>query len=329
MFSVVLFSIIVPVFNTQKYIQKCLESVFLNKNRDFEIIVIDDGSTDNSKEVCKQVKQKYPGFITLINQSNLGVSTARNKGIKEARGKYLIFLDSDDSLMPGALDRIELEENIDWYLFNYNSEDYLADSIQKNQIINIDSKIPFSEKALFPYRNIDGVPNGNYSTPWSKVFKRDIIINNNIKYPEAVKMGEDMLFNLQYLQYCRRIKLQKMKLYQQTLYRFDSAVNHKKSKNEQLENEKQYNTAMKRIWLKYGFNEKAPYLYYDKLIMNFVNDYINYKDSFLDENDVKFAVKQISSNKSVQYQAKLAKFILNSNKYITNFILECIRLIKS
>ncbi|MBT8850021.1 hypothetical protein BTH91_08910, partial [Lactobacillus delbrueckii subsp. bulgaricus] len=196
-----LYSIIIPVYNTQSYVKSCLESVFNNDTRDFEIIVVNDGSTDDSLRKCQQIQLKYPNYIKIIDQPNLGVSVARNKGIEAATGDYLIFLDSDDKLAPGSLDNANLEKNEDWHIFNYVSNDYLADAIKNDSVIEVNNAniIAISEKILYPYRNVAGVNNANYSTPWPKIFKREIIESNRLRYVKNCPMGEDMIFNLQYL----------------------------------------------------------------------------------------------------------------------------------
>lgn len=98
-FSMPLISVIIPIFNVEKYLDKCLESVFRQTYKDLEIILVDDGSTDNSGKMCDSYKRKYP-LITVIHKENGGLSDARNNGIKVAKGDYFAFLDSDDFLSP-------------------------------------------------------------------------------------------------------------------------------------------------------------------------------------------------------------------------------------
>ena len=92
------FSIIVPVYNTEKYLKRCLDSIKSQSFKDYEVIIVNDGSTDNSSDIIS----KYP--YKIINQENLGLSRARNNGVKEASGDYLIFLDSDDYIEKDLLE---------------------------------------------------------------------------------------------------------------------------------------------------------------------------------------------------------------------------------
>lgn len=326
---VMLYSIIIPVYNTQSYVKSCLESVFNNDTRDFEIIVVNDGSTDDSLRKCQQIQLKYPNYIKIIDQPNLGVSVARNEGIEAATGDYLIFLDSDDKLAPGSLDNANLEKNEDWHIFNYESNDYLADAIKNDSVIEVNNAniIAISEKILYPYRNVAGVNNANYSTPWPKIFKREIIESNKLRYVKNCHMGEDMIFNLQYLQYCKSIRLHCDKWYYQTLDRPDSATNHEKSEQEQLMNELTYNKALKKVWLEYQLNDQGQYLYYDKLITNFVNDYLNYGHSLLDFKDIRQGLSNVSKNSGMHEKSLLASLILE-HKRLSKMVLGFIRLFK-
>jgi len=101
----ILFSIIIPVYNVQAYIRDCIESILKQKCRDYEIILVDDGSTDESGKLCDEYAYKYQK-IQVIHQSNQGLSGARNTGIQNAKGKYLIYLDSDDMMAQNALSNL-------------------------------------------------------------------------------------------------------------------------------------------------------------------------------------------------------------------------------
>ncbi len=92
----IILSVIIPVYNVEKYLKRCLNSVLSQLSEDMEIIIIDDGSTDNSGKICEQYTKKYGSVINVIHQKNGGLSSARNTGIENARGEYLYFLDSDD-----------------------------------------------------------------------------------------------------------------------------------------------------------------------------------------------------------------------------------------
>ena len=98
------FSLIVPVYNVADYLQKCIDSILKNDCSDCEIILVDDGSTDGlSSEICDRNASAYPHLIRTIHQQNKGLGGARNTGIQQAKGEYLFFVDSDDTIAPNAL----------------------------------------------------------------------------------------------------------------------------------------------------------------------------------------------------------------------------------
>lgn len=93
------FSIIIPVYNVENYLEECIASILCQSCRDYECILVDDGSTDRSKEICDRFAEEYPDRLRVIHQANGGLSKARNTGISAASGEYLIFVDSDDKLL--------------------------------------------------------------------------------------------------------------------------------------------------------------------------------------------------------------------------------------
>ena len=126
--SELFFSIIIPVFNSQKYLKKCLSSVIDQKFDSYEILLIDDHSSDNSKRICKDFLIKNKNIIRFIsNQKNLGVGKSRNLGLRISKGKYIIFLDSDDYLMDKSL--INLKKNIE----RNNFPDVVINHISQNR----------------------------------------------------------------------------------------------------------------------------------------------------------------------------------------------------
>ena len=166
------FSIIIPVYNTQKYIQRCLESVFNQTYENYEVIVVNDGSTDNSEEEIKSYKN-----IKYIKQKNKGLSSARNIGVKKATGDYIIFLDSDDSIESNLLE--ELNNKI-------NNEDVVRYQLR---IVNSSNAIPYKEtsfslltgpEAFSKLCNYKYVENATLYA-----FKKDYWIRNNYSFPEG------------------------------------------------------------------------------------------------------------------------------------------------
>ena len=132
------FSIIIPVYNVEKYLKKCLTSIVQQNFNDYELILVDDGSTDMSGKICDEFEEKYNNII-VMHISNSGVSNARNKGLEIARGEYIWFVDSDDYVEPEALkilsEQLEMNPKIELLFFETNV--WKAEKDQKEKIIRI------------------------------------------------------------------------------------------------------------------------------------------------------------------------------------------------
>lgn len=157
-----LLSIIIPVYNTEKYLDRCLNSIIKNIKNKTEIILIDDGSTDSSSIICDKYKNKY-NFIKVIHQENKGLSVSRNKGIEISKGKYLWFIDGDDYIEDNSLDIIYNYLNkYDIIIFNYNT---INNNITKT-------------KSFYNYFNIETKYLLSHCPVWNKVFKKELFNNN-------------------------------------------------------------------------------------------------------------------------------------------------------
>ena len=195
-------SIIVPVYNTSKYLSKCLSSL-CNQNVDkslYEIVVVNDGSTDDSQEIIKEFKNKYPSLIEYISKKNGGLSSARNAGIKASKGEYLIFVDSDDYVEKNLLSSF-LSKNIecDLFIYGYNIVYENSTKVDKQCLgkdLNLNSNRALSyiiEKAAVR----------GYA--WNKIFKRSIIEENTLLFDEQIKYIEDLIFVVHYLFECKNV----------------------------------------------------------------------------------------------------------------------------
>ena len=169
------FSVIVPCYNVASYLDKCLESIFKQTNQDFEVICINDGSTDNTLDILN----KYKDDIIIINQDNLGLSEARNNGINKASGKYLVFVDSDDSIEPKLL------ENLD--RVTKNNPDLVRYGV--NEIKN-DSITPINAPHFNNLSGVDAfkeiVKNKYVDPAWLYAINREFYLKNNFTFMPRV-----------------------------------------------------------------------------------------------------------------------------------------------
>lgn len=198
-------SLIVPIYNSEQFLERCISSIINQTFKDFELILINDGSTDNSIDILRKYKD-IDNRIIVIDNSNNGVSITRNIGIEKARGKYIQFVDSDDfideNMLNNTISTIE-KENSDLVItglfldiYNGNKVDT---SIQTFPRKNAKTKIEIAE-------NVVNRLNGTYiNSPVNKLYKRELIVDNNLKMKEDISLGEDLIFNLEYLSKCKSV----------------------------------------------------------------------------------------------------------------------------
>lgn len=194
-----LVSIIIPVYNCENYLERAIKSVITQSMfNESELILVDDGSSDKSSSICDYYTLSYDN-IKVIHQCNMGVSAARNEGINMATGKWVCFLDSDDYLLSNALELIK----------EYPDSDIVCTSYQSNVTINtiFDSEL----SGTFMFDDIKSklvntlASHQDFYTCWSKFYKKEILLNNNIKFPVDRKLAEDMVFVYTYLSVCKLI----------------------------------------------------------------------------------------------------------------------------
>lgn len=187
-------SIIIPAFNAAAHISRCIDSIFSDQCFTIEVIIVNDGSTDNTEAIIKE-KQTFHKNIKLYTQPNRGVSAARNLGIKHAKGEYILFVDSDDQLAN------------DWQNI---IQPYLTS--ESGQFVIFHSSIPKINNLAAAICNINTVANLN--TVWSKLYLRHIINDYNIKFDEDVINGEDLIFNIEYYFHTKKYKFVAAKIYE-------------------------------------------------------------------------------------------------------------------
>lgn len=190
-------SIVIPIYNAELYLERCIESVISQKDMDWEMILIDDGSKDNSSEICKELCETN-SRIKYIYQENRGPSAARNRGIQEAKGQYLMFLDADDYWEDNLLEIVvpRLGES-DLLCFNY----YRYSQRTRKKCDSVAGGLKSKEQFLLECN--DNLNTVYYNKIYNKVYKTDIIRLNAIAFREELSMGEDLIFNLAYFTSCK------------------------------------------------------------------------------------------------------------------------------
>lgn len=184
----VLISVIIPVYNVEKYLRKCINSILNQTYKNLEIILVDDGSPDKCGKICDEYREKDLR-VHVIHKENGGLSDARNIGIKNATGKYIVFIDSDDWIHPNMIEILFYEiqksnADISMCMFKYIYEDEMEKNIDTEYHIN-SVEILTSEEVLERYYSDSRVP---YVVAWNKLYKRDLF--QKICYPKG-KIHED------------------------------------------------------------------------------------------------------------------------------------------
>lgn len=221
-------SIIVPIYNVSKYLRDCLDSLERQVFKDIEVILINDGSTDDSEVIAREYCVRNSNF-TLINRNNGGLSAARNTGIEVANGKYICFLDSDDFLSCDALERlyIKLEKDkLDALRYSaYTFEDGIDDYIWKHEDgYRFEGEYPkVLEGTEFFSLAIEN--DDYYPSCCLIIIRREIIEDNNLCFVEGI-IHEDNLFNFELTVLCKRIAVLNEPLYYRR-YRAESIIHQK------------------------------------------------------------------------------------------------------
>lgn len=196
----IVLSIIIPMYNVEKYINRCLDSICSQITDKVEVIILNDGSTDNSKRICENYKNKN---VIVIDKKNEGCSKTRNRGIEKAKGKYIWFIDADDFIEKNSIEKVMniiLEKEVDIILFGCSkikgkdSQKFIP-SQKRNTKIKI-----YNDPDIF-----NGV--------CTKIYNASIIKKNNLKFNILSQMGEDLAFNFKFFYYVERYCILEEALY--------------------------------------------------------------------------------------------------------------------
>lgn len=306
----ILFSIIVPVYNTEKYIDKCIESILNQTYYKYEVIIINDGSTDNSKKVLEKYKDNEK--IKIITQPNQGQSVSKNIGLKESNGDYILFVDSDDYIEPDLLSTLSsnIKDNIDIirYQIRTVNEQYKVITNYKEEPFETlpnDSAI----KKIVDYHFVE--------TSCAYCFKRDLFIKNNLKFdlgfvhedfgliPLLLLYSKDII-SIDYIGY-NHIK------------RFDNILETKEPDKIAKQCNDYITLGIRNINIIKNSELKTKYI-----LLSYIANSILIKGVYLDKKSRKIYYKQIKENKIEKYiltntifrKIKKLLLIINYNLYL-------------
>lgn len=220
----VLVSIIVPVYNVEKYIRKCVESIIDQDYENIEIILVDDGSPDNSGSIIRQISSKDKR-IKVVQKKNGGVSSARNAGLELATGDYVMFVDGDDWVEPDYvsyfLDLVNrFECDIGMNKRNYGGEN-----------VRLEEKYNGKDYCVDDLTAIEWIYNDEiFVAVWNKIYSLRLLKEKEIRFCDSIWYGEGMLFNIECLQHISQVAIGEKSVYHQT-ENPESAMRHFKLEN--------------------------------------------------------------------------------------------------
>lgn len=212
-----LLTIIIPVYNAEAYLSQCLDSMLKQDRDNFEVIMVDDGSTDGSPGICLRYQEKDSRF-RYCRQDNAGPGTARNRGMEMAEGEWICFVDADDWIAPSYVSQmLSVPADVDLVLVN-------ATMLQGYETSALTFETEAVNNAYGPTDKIYSMLIGQsdywaYAYPWNKRYRHDLICESGLCFSADMKMGEDEAFVLDYLKHC------------QTMEALDSEIYHYRLRN--------------------------------------------------------------------------------------------------
>lgn len=182
-------TVIVPVYNAGKNIDHCVNSLLNQTSKNFKVLLINDGSKDDSLDRIKKVEKEHPDIFRVLDQENKGVVETRHRGIKESDTKYIMFMDNDDFIDSDYIEKLYNE-------IETSGMDIVISGYRRANFERVIFTVPSEDDEWTKYR---------ITAPWARIFKRKFLVENDVKFLETY-IGEDTYFNISAYQYTNKIK---------------------------------------------------------------------------------------------------------------------------
>ena len=309
-----LVSIIVPIYNSEKYLKRCVDSLIAQNYSNIEIILIDDGSKDKSLEILQEYSDDR---VNILSKVNSGVSDTRNLGIKIAKGEYIVFVDSDDFVEENYVQC--LIENIEKGMLVFGGLRKVSENTEGNNLNLIDEFNNLSFNKKVEYMIIKEVLN----SPCNKIYLRSTLIENNIVFNKNIKIGEDLLFNFTYLNFIDSIKFTNQ-------YTYNCSIDNEQSLSREIRIDK-FNDLVFVINLlckldKIGVKDSLLYIKKKNICSTYKNliyftGELKYNQlvKYIEEINIKFKIDNISG-----FKLRIIDLCIFGIKYINKYILASI-----
>lgn len=208
-------SFIIPVYNCEKYLEDCVKDLISTGLEKYEIVLVDDGSTDHSSVICDEMSKIQENIIT-IHQENRGVSAARNRGLELATGDFIVFIDADDNIealkLLKVLEIMDKDDSIDLLIYGMSFDYYKNGICYRKDDMFYPLEMQISEKELSEIF-FDLFSANSLSPLWNKIFRKKIIDNHELRLSEKMFLYEDLEFVLRYMAFCKNIYCSKEIIY--------------------------------------------------------------------------------------------------------------------
>lgn len=295
-------TVIVPIYNTkEEFLRKCIESIINQSLKDIEIILVNDGSDERTKKICEEYKNN-DSRIKLINQKNMGESVARNTGIENSITNYITFVDSDDWIDFDMCEKINnyMESiNYDFDIISFDCYVNYENREKKNKFYIKEGLLNEKDIEEIQLQNIEkGItkyypPETNISVPWAKIYRKDFIEKNNIKFvPNIIRMP-DAIFNMEAFEKAKKIYIFPSYLYHYRKNEFSICQRYSKDTILYYET---YIDFVKKYIKDYNKNEKFKDTLNIKIVTSIDNYMYNYffnKDNPKGKKEIKKELKEL------------------------------------
>ena len=307
-----LISIIIPVYNVKAHIENCVYSILDQSYEKFGIILVDDGSTDGSSEICNQLSQKSSN-IQVIHKENSGVSRARNTGLDAAQGEFIIFIDSDDVISQNYVEAF-VEASSDAEIIIGSIEDVYVDGAGKIYRRELRKhKAPIQGILSEEYYNLIDWLRG----PVAKLYRKSIIDKYNLRFDENLSVAEDQVFNFSYYRFITSYKIEEESLYQ--YFHYDTKVS-----LSTLYTEKTFSDDVFKMNIEYNFLKKYCPTNYNTIYIYQIIDLLNKYAAWENYSNIYLYYKQVKSlailhplviNPSLEKKKQLVVYLLQIKLY--------------
>lgn len=300
-----LFSIIIPVYKVEQYLQDCIDSILNQGFDNIELVCINDGSPDNCLRILQSNEEKYPEIIRVYSQDNAGLSAARNKGVEIATGDYLLFLDSDDLLNMGSINKLaQLVEAENPDIIAFNSELYYAAELKSvaNEGFNHNTNLHFSS-GLDYFNYFVGQRGWGPSAACFYLYKRKLFEDNQLQFKPGL-LHEDELFMPLVLFYAQNTLVINETIYKYRMH--DGSIIHNVS-TKNLNDKLQISKELFSFYEAKDIDKKFIYRNIFNLIFSVFNFYLTDSQIIKPDREISMILRKVSKT----YKEKLESFLLS------------------